>query len=63
MLIYQPPKVPTSIPIIDLTPSLSGELDKIDAAAREIHKACREMGFFYISHHGVDQKLVDAPFE
>jgi isopenicillin N synthase-like dioxygenase len=63
MLIYQPPKVPTSIPVIDLMPSLSGELDKIDAAARELHKACREMGFFYISHHGVDQKLVDAAFE
>ena len=63
MLIYQPPIAPTSIPVIDLSPSFSGDPDKVDAVAREIHKACREMGFFYISHHGIDQTLIDAAFE
>jgi isopenicillin N synthase-like dioxygenase len=30
---------------------------------REIRKACRETGFFYVANHGVAQALVDAQFE
>lgn len=63
MLIYQPPVAPKSIPVVDLSPSFSGGLQGIDDVARQIHKACREMGFFYVSHHGIDQQVIDAAFE
>src|SRR5262249_15044152 len=62
MLIYQPPKAPKSIPVVDLGPSFSGEARAADQAAKQIHRACREMGFFYVSNHGIDQRLIDATF-
>ena len=30
--------------------------------AESIHKACRETGFFYVSHHGVAGELIAAQF-
>jgi isopenicillin N synthase-like dioxygenase len=63
MLIYQPPGAPKSIPVVDLGPSFSGCSQDIDDVARQIHRACREMGFFYVSHHGVEQALIDHAFE
>jgi isopenicillin N synthase-like dioxygenase len=51
---YTPPRTPRSIPVVDL----SGP-----KVAWEIHKACRETGFFYVSSHGVPQDLIDAQFE
>jgi isopenicillin N synthase-like dioxygenase len=63
MHIYQPPAVSDLIPVIDLTPSFSGDEAAFDQVAREIHKACREMGFFYVSHHRIPQALIDAAFQ
>ncbi|CZR66951.1 uncharacterized protein PAC_16850 [Phialocephala subalpina] len=50
------------VPIIDfspfLDPSSSPEVKK--QAALEIDRACREVGFFYLSNHGVDEELRQA---
>lgn len=56
MLIYTPPQSAKSIPVVDL----SG--DDTKAAASAIHRACRDTGFFYVSHHGVAPRLIDAQF-
>ena len=56
MIFYTPPEVPESIPVIDFSAERK-------AVAWEIHKACRETGFFYIANHGVEQCLIDAQFE
>jgi isopenicillin N synthase-like dioxygenase len=63
MLVYQPPLAPKNIPVVDLTPSFSGDMARIDSVAAAIHRACREMGFFYVSHHGIDQSLIEDTFE
>jgi isopenicillin N synthase-like dioxygenase len=62
VLIYQPPKTPRNIPVVDLAASFAGEGAAFDAAAAAIHRACREMGFFYVSHHGVPSPLLEAAF-
>jgi isopenicillin N synthase-like dioxygenase len=59
---YTPPSPATSIPVIDLSGSFTGDAEARRKIAWEIHKACRETGFFYISNHGVDQKLIDDQF-
>jgi isopenicillin N synthase-like dioxygenase len=54
MIVYTPPSVAKSIPVVDLSGS---------EAPSQIHKACREIGFFYVMNHGVPQALIDAQFE
>lgn len=53
------------LPVIDVAPLVSAagvdgtELDDsgLDATASAIDQACRDVGFFYISGHGVDPEL------
>jgi isopenicillin N synthase-like dioxygenase len=45
------------IPVIDAGPLVSGAEDQGEVAAK-ISEACREWGFFYIVHHGVNEQLV-----
>ncbi|HEX7168547.1 MAG TPA: 2-oxoglutarate and iron-dependent oxygenase domain-containing protein [Acidimicrobiales bacterium] len=46
-----------SLPVVDVAPLLSGgEADRA-AVGREIDAACREVGFFYVVGHGVDDAL------
>lgn len=45
-----------SLPVIDVGPLVGGTGDRA-AVAREIDAACREVGFFYVTGHGVDQAL------
>lgn len=47
---------PSTIPVIDIAPLISGQGD-ISAVADSIHQACCETGFFYIIGHGVDIAL------
>ena len=47
----------TSVPVIDVAPLAGGELDR-RAVAREIGRACEDIGFFTIVGHGVDETLV-----
>jgi isopenicillin N synthase-like dioxygenase len=54
MIVYTPPSAAKTIPLVDFAAS---------KVAWEIHKACRETGFFYVANHGVPQALVEAQFE
>jgi isopenicillin N synthase-like dioxygenase len=57
MIIYTPPQAAKTIPVIDLA-----EQDP-SKTARAIHIACRETGFFYVSHHGIAPSLIAAQFD
>jgi isopenicillin N synthase-like dioxygenase len=54
VIIYTPPKPADKIPVIDI---------EAKEASWEIHKACRETGFFYIANHGIPRALVQRQFE
>jgi len=41
------------IPVIDLSAMNSPDLSERVALAKEIRKACENVGFFYISNHGI----------
>lgn len=45
-----------SIPLIDIGPSLNGSEADRKSVAAQIGKACREVGFFQITNHGVSQQ-------
>lgn len=60
MIIYTPPKAAESIPLIDLGPSFSGDLQARKGVAWELHKAAVDTGFFYIENHGVPQEMLDG---
>lgn len=63
MIIYKPPSAPKTIPVVDFAGSFSPRLEERKKVAWEIHKACRETGFFYVGGHRVPQQLIDAQFE
>jgi isopenicillin N synthase-like dioxygenase len=49
--------VPSSVPVIDLAPWLSGDDRARAAVAAEVDAALRSVGFFLISGHGVPDEL------
>ena len=51
-----------AVPVVDLAPSLSGEPDACARVAAEIDAAYRQMGFMYVTGHGVDSGIVEAGF-
>ena len=53
MIIYEPPKAPNKIPLIDISDFYSSDLEKQKSIAWELHKAARETGFFYVEGHKV----------
>ena len=63
MILYTPPKPPTHIPLVDFAGSFSKDPAEQRKVAWEIHKACRETGFFYVSNHRVPPSLIEAQFE
>ncbi|SFG00309.1 Isopenicillin N synthase [Novosphingobium sp. CF614] len=50
------------IPIIDFAPFLAGDKMARKAVADEIAFACENIGFFYLTGHGVPEQVVDAIF-
>jgi isopenicillin N synthase-like dioxygenase len=62
MLIYQPPKVSETIPVIDLGATFAASHADRKATAWQIHKAAREAGFFYITNHGVPAETIENAF-
>jgi len=63
MILYTPAKAATMIPVIDLTRSFSRDLADRRAVGWDIHKACRETGFFYVSHHRIAETLMAAQLD
>lgn len=51
-----------SLPIVDVSDLMatSGSFRKQKKAALKIHEACRDVGFLYITGHGVSQKTLDS---
>jgi isopenicillin N synthase-like dioxygenase len=47
------------IPVVDLAPLLTGAPGGVKAVADEIDRHATEVGFFYVTHHGVAQALID----
>jgi isopenicillin N synthase-like dioxygenase len=52
-----------AIPVIDFGPAFRGEPGGLEAAAPEVRRACEQVGFFYMTDHGVPQEIIDAAFE
>lgn len=56
-MIKEPMQTPLStVPVIDISPLVSGQGDRKNVA-KQLHAACRESGFFYISGHGINETL------
>src|SRR6266702_8088078 len=49
--------MPSSVPVIDLTPWFSGDHTARAGVAAEVDAALRSIGFFLISGHGVPDEL------
>ena len=63
MIIYTPPKTSAGIPIIDLDNGSSSEARGLRTIAWEIHKACRDTGFFYVANHGIPTEMLTEQLE
>lgn len=48
------------VPVIDISPLRGGDPAARAALAREVDRACRDIGFLIIAGHGVDPALVEA---
>jgi isopenicillin N synthase-like dioxygenase len=57
MIIYDPPRAPESIPLIDVAASFSADDTSRRLIAQQIHRAARETGFFYVRGHGVPETV------
>ncbi|MCP5271125.1 MAG: isopenicillin N synthase family oxygenase [Burkholderiaceae bacterium] len=47
------------VPVIDLSPLRGGDAAARAALAREVDRACRDIGFLVIAGHGVDPALIE----
>jgi isopenicillin N synthase-like dioxygenase len=52
-----------TIPIIDVAPLVNGSPEQIHAVAEALGSACRDVGFFYVTGHGVPATLISRVFE
>jgi len=51
-----------AVPVVDLGPFLSGDLDARKRVAKDLDAACRNVGFFYVVNHGVSRALIADTF-
>jgi isopenicillin N synthase-like dioxygenase len=52
-----------AIPVIDIAALVDGSPEQARDVAKALGKACREVGFFYISGHGVPAALMKSVFD
>lgn len=60
---YATAKDVATIPVIDVGPLRSGARAQVMRVAREIRQAATNVGFFYVSNHGVPQRIIDRAAE
>jgi len=48
-----------NVPVIDFSRVLSGDLAERKALAKEIREAATNVGFFYLSNHGISETIID----
>ena len=53
----------SAIPVIDIAPLVNGSPEQARATAKAWGDACRNVGFFYISGHGVPEDLIKRVFD
>lgn len=63
MIVYTPPKPAQTIPVIDIAGSYAADAGERRRVAWEIHKTCRDTGFFYIVNHGVPAALMQRQLQ
>jgi isopenicillin N synthase-like dioxygenase len=51
----------TGVPVVDVAALVEdGPPERVESAAMEIDRACRDVGFFYVVGHGIDPELLRA---
>lgn len=58
-----PVETQLDIPLIDFSPFLTDDAAGQQRVAAEIYRACREVGFLYLTHHGIPQSAIELAFE
>ena len=53
---------PLEIPVIDINALRLGSTDEAFEVAKQLGKACRDVGFFYVKNHGVSADLIADTF-
>ena len=53
----------TALPVVDLAPLLGGAPDGVSTVARDLDTAFRQVGFCYITGHGVADSVIAAAFD
>ena len=54
--------LPDEVPVIDFAPLVGGSATAIDALAKQVDDACREIGFFTVINHPVPPPLIRQVF-
>ena len=52
--------MPRTLPILDLSSWREGNRASLAKIAAEVGAACRDVGFFYVANHSVDDRLIAA---
>jgi hypothetical protein len=55
-------KIMNSLPVVDVSGLTSSSLVERKAVAVEMGHACREIGFFHVSNHGIPEAMCDGVF-
>jgi isopenicillin N synthase-like dioxygenase len=53
----------SAIPIIDIAALVAGPSEQAQAVAGDLGRACRDVGFFYITGHGIPEALMARVFD
>ncbi|NJO75192.1 MAG: isopenicillin N synthase family oxygenase [Leptolyngbyaceae cyanobacterium RM1_406_9] len=51
------------IPVIDFSPFLTNDVEGKQRVAQEIYHACHQVGFLYLTHHGISQGAIAHIFD